>query len=83
MDLVPLAGSFFIILREGFEALLIVSLVFAYLEKLNEYSKAKYVWLGILTGVVASIAIALGEKAYTGTLAVQIVFFSCFLLNKS
>ncbi len=67
MDLVPLAGSFFIILREGFEALLIVSLVFAYLEKLNEYSKAKYVWLGILTGVVASIAIALGFN-YIATL---------------
>jgi high-affinity iron transporter len=67
MDLIPLVGSFFIILREGFEALLIVSLVFAYLEKLNEYSKAKYVWLGIITGIVASIAIALGFN-YIATL---------------
>jgi len=52
-------GSFFIILREGFEAMLIAMLIFTYLEKLNAQDKKKYVWQGIGYGVLASIVIAI------------------------
>jgi high-affinity iron transporter len=60
MNLAPFMGSFFIILREGFEAMLIAMLIFTYLEKLNAQDKKKYVWQGIGYGVLASIVIAIG-----------------------
>ena len=44
MNLAPFMGSFFIILREGFEAMLIAMLIFTYLEKLNAQDKKQYVW---------------------------------------
>jgi len=59
MNLAPFMGSFFIILREGFEAMLIAMLIFTYLEKLNAQDKKKYVWQGIGYGVLASIVIAI------------------------
>ena len=60
MSIAPFMGSFFIILREGFEAMLIAMLIFTYLEKLNAQDKKKYVWQGIGYGVLASIIIAIG-----------------------
>ena len=60
MSIAPFMGSFFIILREGFEAMLIAMLIFTYLEKLNAQDKKKYVWQGIGYGVLASIVIAIG-----------------------
>jgi len=60
MNIAPFLGSFFIILREGFEAMLIAMLVFTYLDKLNAQDKSKYVWYGITAGVIASLGIALG-----------------------
>ena len=60
MSIAPFLGSFFIILREGFEAMLIAMLIFTYLEKLNAQDKKKYVWQGIGYGVLASIVIAIG-----------------------
>ena len=59
MNLAPFMGSFFIILREGFEAMLIAMLIFTYLEKLNAQDKKQYVWQGIGYGVLASIVIAI------------------------
>ena len=59
MSIAPFMGSFFIILREGFEAMLIAMLIFTYLEKLNAQDKKRYVWQGIGYGVLASIVIAL------------------------
>ena len=59
MNLAPFMGSFFIILREGFEAMLIAMLIFTYLEKLNAQDKKRYVWQGIGYGVLASIVIAI------------------------
>jgi high-affinity iron transporter len=58
MSIAPFLGSFFIILREGFEAMLIAMIVFTYLEKLNAQDKSKYVWQGITAGVLGSIGIA-------------------------
>jgi len=60
MNIAPFLGSFFIILREGFEAMLIAMLIFTYLEKLNAQDKKRYVWQGIGYGVLASILIAIG-----------------------
>ena len=60
MSIAPFIGSFFIILREGFEAMLIAMLIFTYLEKLNAQDKKRYVWQGIGYGVLASIIIAIG-----------------------
>lgn len=60
MSLAPFLGSFFIILREGFEAMLIAMLIFTYLEKFDAQDKQKYVWQGITLGIIASIFIALG-----------------------
>ena len=59
MSIAPFLGSFFIILREGFEAMLIAMLIFTYLEKLNAQDKKQYVWQGIGYGVLASIVIAI------------------------
>jgi high-affinity iron transporter len=59
MSIAPFMGSFFIILREGFEAMLIAMLIFTYLEKLNAQDKKRYVWQGIGYGVLASIVIAI------------------------
>ena len=70
MAITPFLTSFFIILREGFEILLITTLVFTYINKWNnslcekghkEDTKAKrYVWIGIINAVLGSIIIALG-----------------------
>lgn len=58
----PFLGSFFILFREGFEALLIAMLVFTYLDKMNaKHQKPAVVW-GIVAGIVASLLIALAVK---------------------
>ena len=59
MSIAPFLGSFFIILREGFESILIAMLIFTYLEKLNAQDKKQYVWQGIGYGVLASLVIAI------------------------
>jgi len=59
----PFISSLIIILREGFEAILIVSLVFAYLKKMGAEDKYSYVWGGIAAGLAGSIAIAFGFSA--------------------
>ena len=64
--LAPFMGSFFIILREGFEAMLIVMLIFTYLGRFNEQGKEKWIWFGIGSGVVLSIAVAMGFKYIAG-----------------
>ena len=55
----PFISSLIIILREGFEAMLIVTLIFAYLKKFDSMDKARFVWAGIAAGIVGSLAIAL------------------------
>jgi high-affinity iron transporter len=49
-------GAFFITLREGFEAALIVSLVLAYLQRTGNLERhARSVWMGLAAGVVFSL----------------------------
>jgi high-affinity iron transporter len=51
-------GSFVITLREGFEAALIVCLIFAFLNKTgNLREHARTVWLGVLLALLASVGI--------------------------
>ena len=62
----PFLSSFFILLREGFEAMLIAILVFMYLDKVKARDKRPAVYWGILAGIVASLFIALGVKKIAG-----------------
>jgi high-affinity iron transporter len=59
-------SSFFILLREGFEAILIALLVFMYLDKMNAKHKRPAVFWGLAAGVVASLFIAFGFKTIAG-----------------
>jgi high-affinity iron transporter len=63
----PMLTSLFIILREGFEAMLIVMLIFTYLGRFNQgHLKRNYVWGGIVAGVLGSILIAMAFKYIGG-----------------
>ena len=64
--LAPFAGSLFIVLREGFEAMLIVMLIFTYLKRFHAQEKEKFVWYGIATGIILSIGVAMGFKFIAG-----------------
>ena len=62
----PFLSSFFILLREGFEAMLIAVLVFMYLDKVKANNKRPAVIWGIIAGIVASMFVALGVKKIAG-----------------
>ena len=64
--LAPFFSSFFILLREGFEAMLIAVLVFLYLDKVKAREKRPAVFWGITAGIVASMFVALGFKKIAG-----------------
>lgn len=51
------AQAFLILLREGFEAILVVGAVVAYLHKSNRGDKAPLVYVGVGAGVVASLVV--------------------------
>ena len=61
-SLTPYLSSFFILFREGFEALLIAILVFTYLDKVNARHQRPAVMWGLVAGVVASLILALAVK---------------------
>ena len=65
-SITPFLSSFFILLREGFEAMLIAVLVFMYLDKVKARNKRPAVFWGIAAGVVASMFVALGFKKIAG-----------------
>jgi len=62
----PFLSSFFILLREGFEAMLIAILVFMYLDKVKANDKRPAVFWGIIAGIIASMFVALGIKKIAG-----------------
>ncbi len=62
----PFFSSFFILLREGFEAMLIATLVFVYLDKVKAREKRPAVFWGIVAGVIASLFVALSFKKIAG-----------------
>jgi high-affinity iron transporter len=64
--LTPFLSSFFILLREGFEAMLIAVLVFMYLDKVKARDKRPAVIWGIIAGIIASLFVAVGFKKIAG-----------------
>ena len=58
----PYLSSFFILFREGFEALLISIIVFTYLDKVNARHQRPAVFWGLIAGIVMSLITALAVK---------------------
>ena len=50
--------AFVILLREGLEALLVVAAIIAYLIKSGHKNMVKYIYLGLVAGIVASLIVA-------------------------
>ena len=57
MDLTAALPTFIVTLREGFEATLVVGIVMACLKKVGQTELYRWVYLGILGGIIASIAV--------------------------
>ena len=57
MDFTAALPTFIVTLREGFEAALVVGIVMACLKKAGQTQLYRWVYLGILGGIVASIAV--------------------------
>ena len=60
--------SFLIILREGFEAILVIGAVVAFLLKTGHRERLRSIWLGIVLGLVASLATAVILKTLLGAM---------------
>ena len=60
--------SLLIMVREGFEAALIVALVFAYLRRIGRLDMARATWLGVLGAIGVSVAVGLVVHLTVGTL---------------
>src|SRR3954470_12502484 len=54
--------SFLIILREGFEAILVIGAVVAFLIKMGHRERLRSIWIGIVLGLVASLSTAVVLK---------------------
>ena len=57
MDFTAALPTFIVTLREGFEAALVVGIVMACLKKAEQTQLYRWVYLGILGGIVASVAV--------------------------
>ncbi len=57
MDFTAILPTFIVTLREGFEAALVVGIVMACLKKAGQTQLYPWVYLGILGGIIASIAV--------------------------
>jgi high-affinity iron transporter len=60
--------SFLIILREGFEAILVVGAVVAFLIKTGHRERLRSIWIGLTLGVLASLATAVVLKTLLGAM---------------
>ncbi len=60
--------SFLIILREGFEAILVLGAVVAFLIKTGHRERLRSVWIGLTLGVLASAATAVVLKTLLGAM---------------
>jgi high-affinity iron transporter len=90
-------GSFVIVLREGFEAALLVGLILGVLNKTGQREHTRYVWMGVGAALACAVVIgailfaAVGEldgnaeKLYEGTamlLAAAVVTWMVFWMRK-
>ncbi|MCW4033559.1 MAG: FTR1 family protein [Candidatus Bathyarchaeota archaeon] len=55
-------GQFLIILREGFEAAFIISIILAYLARTRRHNLSKYVWYGV--GIAIIVSLIIGSLAW-------------------
>jgi high-affinity iron transporter len=62
-------ATFVVVLREGFEAALLLGIVYAYLTQIGHAESRRYVTLGGALAVVASIAMGVTVNALSGPLA--------------
>jgi high-affinity iron transporter len=60
--------SFLIILREGFEAILVLGAVVAFLIKMGHRERLRSVWIGLTLGVIASLLTAIVLKTLLGAM---------------
>jgi high-affinity iron transporter len=61
-------AALLIMVREGFEAALVVAIVFAYLRRLGRLDLARAVWTGVAAAVAISLAVGLVVHATVGAL---------------
>lgn len=52
-----------IMLREGLEALLVIAALLAFLRRVGRTAEQRWIWIGSLGGVAASVAVAFGAQA--------------------
>src|SRR5439155_3551815 len=64
----PMGGTFVLTLREGFEAALVLGIVYTYLQKIGAERQYRYATRGGLLGVLASIALGVVVTALSGPL---------------
>src|SRR5258705_1901706 len=63
-----MGGTFVVTLREGFEAALILGIVYTYLQKIGAQRHYRYATRGGVLGVLASIALGVVVTALSGPL---------------
>jgi high-affinity iron transporter len=61
-------ATFLIIVREAFEAALLLGIVYAYLRQLGVHAQAHYVTWGAVLGVVASVGVGVAVSVLSGPL---------------
>lgn len=59
-----LLSSFLIALREGVEAALVVGIILVYLSRTGRAALARYVWAGVISATVLSLAVALALEKW-------------------
>ncbi|MDE0805597.1 MAG: FTR1 family protein [Acidimicrobiales bacterium] len=62
-------APFLVMVREGFEAALVVVLVFAYLRRIDRLDLGRSVWVGVAAAVGVSISVGIVIRATVGELA--------------
>src|SRR5262245_45463293 len=75
----PMSEAFLIMLREGFEATLVVAIVFTYLRKLSRKDLFGSVWIGVVAGVAVATMVGLVVHWTIGELegGARLVAFAC------
>ena len=84
-----MGATFIVVLREGFEAALLVGIVYAYLTKIGHAESHRFVTLGAGLGLVAAILMGIGVSAVSGPLAdigpdviaIGVIFMAVVLLT--
>src|ERR687889_292070 len=63
-----MGATLLVMVREGFEAALVVSLVLGYLRRIERRDLTKPVWLGVLAATAISVAFAVAIHETVGSL---------------